>query len=82
MAHTSANSNYLAVYIHSDIQAIGIWEWFAHVTLLLSTVAKLINYTLLVVAATLPYLLHLIAHRIFTIKHAYVPGVVTSIIEI
>ncbi|MDN6022664.1 MAG: HXXEE domain-containing protein [Lactobacillus sp.] len=67
---------------HSDILAIGIWEEFC-IYLLLSTVANLINYPLLVVAATLPYLLHLIAHCIFSIiKHAYVPGVVTSIIEI
>ena len=58
---------------HSDVLAIGIWEEFC-IYLLLSTVANLMDNWLG---------LHLIAHCIFSIiKHAYVPGVVTSIIEI
>ncbi|MFT8936364.1 MAG: HXXEE domain-containing protein [Liquorilactobacillus sp.] len=66
----------------SDILSAGIWEEFC-IYLALSAIAYWFNYPLLIVAATLPYFCHLIMHIGFSlIKHAYVPGVVTALIEI
>ncbi|MDO5968113.1 hypothetical protein Q0C63_15155, partial [Lacticaseibacillus paracasei] len=75
-------ANTVSGYADKFVQKFGL-NLQSTIYLLLSTVSQLINYPLLVVAATLPYLFHLIAHCVFSIiKHAFVPGVVTSIIEI
>ncbi|MFM9745599.1 HXXEE domain-containing protein, partial [Streptomyces brasiliscabiei] len=59
-----------------------IWEEFC-IYLLLSAVAYWFDYPLLIVASIIPYLFHLVMHLIFPIvKHGYVPGVVTAIIEL
>ncbi|MDV7757544.1 HXXEE domain-containing protein [Liquorilactobacillus mali] len=66
----------------SDILSAGIWEEFC-IYIALSAIAYWINYPLLIVAATIPYFLHLIMHIVFSlIKRTYVPGVVTAIVEI
>lgn len=66
----------------SDVLSFGIWEEFL-IYLILSSLAYVINYPLLIIAATLPYIFHLIMHIIFSlIKKGYVPGIITSIIEI
>ncbi|MCC7666242.1 HXXEE domain-containing protein [Liquorilactobacillus satsumensis] len=66
----------------ADILALGIWEEFC-IYLLLSATAAWFNYPLLIVAATIPYLAHLMLHLVFSIvKRGYVPGVATALLEL
>lgn len=66
----------------SDILAAGIWEEFC-IYLLLAAVAYIMGSPLLVATAILPYLFHLIMHLVFVFnKRAYVPGAITTIIEL
>nr|WP_318635487.1 HXXEE domain-containing protein [Levilactobacillus enshiensis] len=50
---------------------------------LVAAVAYWCDYPLLVLAASVPYFLHLVMHLIFwVIKQDYVPGAVTSVLEL
>lgn len=66
----------------SDVLAVGIWEEF-NLFILIAVASIYLNLPVLTVAAAIPYLFHLIMHVVFTIvRHGYVPGVVTSVIEL
>lgn len=66
----------------SDILAIGIWEEFC-IFLVAAIMAYWNQSALIIVTATIPYLIHLVIHCLFVLlKRAYVPGVVTAIIEL
>lgn len=66
----------------SDILAVGVWEELC-LFILVAAVAYWGDYPLLVLAASVPYFLHLVMHLILLIiKQAYVPGAVTSVLEL
>lgn len=66
----------------ADILAVGIWEEFC-LLLLIVAGAYWWHLPVLVMAASFPYLGHLVLHLVFVvIKHSYVPGVVTAVIEL
>lgn len=66
----------------SDVLAIGIWEEFC-IFIVVAIIAYWRHSSLIIVAATIPYLIHLVMHCLFVLlKGAYVPGVVTALIEL
>ncbi|QEU48527.1 HXXEE domain-containing protein [Schleiferilactobacillus harbinensis] len=66
----------------ADILAVGIWEEFV-LYWVFSAVGYWLHTPLLIVAATIPYLGHLVGHLVFIIiVRGYVPGGVTAALEL